>query len=119
MDLLLDIDHDTDATVAGVAGEIDLSNASLLEHRLIGALDAGLPLIVDLSEVAYLDSSALACLHRVSLAAGDRSVPLRVVTGDQGMAKRLLAITGLDEVLRPWTTVAQAIASLSTDSSSP
>jgi anti-anti-sigma factor len=119
MDLDLDIQLDETALaiVAGVKGEIDLSNASLLERRLLDSFDGAVPLIVDLTDVAYLDSSALACLHRVSVAAGDRDVPIRVVTGEGGMAQRLLSITGLDEVLPPYATVQEALASVSSDGS--
>jgi anti-anti-sigma factor len=115
MDLVIDIERERQAVVAGVKGEIDLSNASQLERRLLDAFDGATPMVVDLTEVAYLDSSALACLHRVSVAAGDRAVQLRVVTGEAGMAKRLLSITGLDEVLRPYGTVQEALASVSSD----
>jgi anti-anti-sigma factor len=115
MELSVAVETDARAVVAGVQGEIDLSNASELERRLLETLDGGSPLVVDLTQVAYLDSSALACLHRVSLAAADRDVPMLVVTGDHGMAKRLLAITGLDQVLRPYTTLTEAMAWLSSD----
>jgi len=115
MDLLLDIESGSGAVVVGVKGEIDLSNASLLERRLLDAFDGGKPMVVDLTEVAYLDSSALACLHRVSVAAGDRAVQMRVVAGEGGMAKRLLSITGLEEVLRPCGTLQEALASISSE----
>ncbi len=117
LDLDIQIDRTEQAIVAGVEGEIDLSNASLLERRLLDSLDGAVPLIVDLTKVAYLDSSALACLHRVSVAAGDRDVPIRVVTGNGGMASRLLSITGLDEVLPPYATVEEALASVFSDGS--
>lgn len=115
MDLSIDIESEAGTVVVGVKGEIDLSNASLLERRLLDAFDGSKPMVVDLTEVAYLDSSALACLHRVSVAAGDRAVQLRVVTGEEGMAKRLLSITGLDEVLRPYGTLHEALASISSE----
>ena len=50
-------------------------------------------------------------------AAGDRDVPIRVVTGEGGMAQRLLSITGLDEVLPPYATVEEALTSVSSDGS--
>jgi anti-anti-sigma factor len=98
--------------VATVDGEIDLANADELERQLEGGLDEAAALIVDLLEVQYLDSSALACLHRVSLTADERGLAMRVVTGDRSMAQRLLNITGLDRVLRTCDSVDDAIASL-------
>lgn len=103
------------AAVATVEGEIDLANADDLERRLEDGLDGSAGLVVDLLAVDYLDSSALACLHRVSLAAGDRGLGMRVVTGDRSMAQRLLAITGLDRVLRTSDTVDEALTALGGD----
>jgi anti-anti-sigma factor len=103
------------AAVATVAGEIDLANAEELERRLEVGLDGADALIVDLLAVDYLDSSALACLHRVSLTTADRGLALRVVTGDRSMAQRLLAITGLDRVLRTSGSVDDALATIDAD----
>lgn len=100
------------AAVATVEGEIDLANADELERRLEVGLDGADALVVDLLGVDYLDSSALACLHRVSLTTADRGLALRVVTGDRSMAHRLLAITGLDRVLRTSGSVDEALANL-------
>jgi anti-anti-sigma factor len=111
MSLQVVVDRRGGVTVARVQGEIDLANAGDLEQRLGGCL-GGDGLVVDLLEVGYLDSSALACLHRVSLSASDRGVPLRVVTGDDGLANRLLAITGLDRVLETSPTVERAVDSI-------
>ena len=45
-------------------GEHDMSTAGLLEAAIVSALDAGRPVIVDLSTVSFIDSSIAAVLLR-------------------------------------------------------
>src|SRR5688572_13789403 len=95
VDLEVKVVHEGPASIARVAGEIDLVSAPTFEERLRDAASGTGALIVDLTDVTYLDSSALACLHRVLLGCRERRTELRVVTGAAGVSKRLLAITGL------------------------
>lgn len=112
MNLTVALERRDPAVVVEVAGEIDLSNASSLERQLLGALQDADALVVDLHRVAYLDSSGLACLHRIFLATDDRRVPMRLVTGGNGVSQRLLAMTGLDQVLPTSDSIDEAIRSL-------
>lgn len=112
MDLIVALERRDPAVVVQVAGEIDLSNAPSLERELLGALHDADALVIDLHRVDYLDSSALACLHRIFLASGDRKVPMRVVTGGNGVSRRLLAMTGLDRELQTSDSIDEAMRSL-------
>ena len=115
MTLDVSVERRRGIAVAKVAGEIDLANTDDLEQQLSECLDDATALVVDLTAVEYLDSSALACLHRISRTAGDRGVVLQVVTGEGGMAKRLLAITGLDRVLPTKDSLDDALDELDGD----
>jgi len=114
MDLEVTVVGEGPASIARVTGEIDLMSAPTFQERLLGAAAETDALVVDLTDVSYLDSSALASLHRVLLSCRDRGTELRVVTGTEGVSKRLLGITGLDEVMRASDTVAEALATLTT-----
>ena len=54
--------------VGRLEGEVDLSNAAALEARILAALRGASALVLDLADVTYLDSAALALLSRVQLA---------------------------------------------------
>ncbi|MET7468118.1 STAS domain-containing protein [Micromonospora sp. NPDC005686] len=72
--------------VLAAVGEIDMSNASTFADALAGAVRAdGDPLLVDLTEVEYLDSAGLAALFphadRIALVAGPLLEPLLTISG--------------------------------------
>jgi anti-anti-sigma factor len=45
-----------------VTGELDLSTAGVFDTAVAAALDAGGPLVLDLSRLTFVDSSGLRCL---------------------------------------------------------
>ncbi|WBB76054.1 STAS domain-containing protein [Micromonospora sp. WMMD1128] len=74
------------ARVLIAVGEIDLSNAASFAAALDDALRPdGKPLVVDLTEVEYLDSAGLAVLfphaERIALVAGPLLEPLLTISG--------------------------------------
>jgi anti-anti-sigma factor len=82
-------------------GEIDLSNASALGDDLCDAMHrAGRnpAIIVDLSAVTFIDSSAIAMMIRVHTYA-ERSRRTVTWRNLQAMPRRTLEITGVDKVL--------------------
>ena len=79
--------HHDDCVVLRIEGEIDVLSAPLLRNRLADLCQSDLPVVVDLSRVAFLDSMALSVLvlaHKrlvqqnlsLSLCAPTRSVRL-------------------------------------------
>ena len=58
--------------VGRLEGEVDLSNAAALEARILAALRGASALVLDLADVTYLDSAALARCHAYSPHAGVR-----------------------------------------------
>lgn len=80
-------------------GELDLSVASEFEQEIIRSLDrASEGVSIDLTDVSYLDSSSVRALLRASEAAEDNGKKLQV-TGASGITRRVLELTGVDEVL--------------------
>lgn len=79
-----------------VAGELDLHTAPQLREALTSAIDAGRrQVLVDLSDVAFMDSTALgvlvAGLKRTREAGGDLALVV-----PQGPPRKVLTLTGLD-----------------------
>jgi anti-sigma B factor antagonist len=82
-----------------VHGEIDFTNHAWVEARLQEAVgSARTALILDLAELRYCDSSAIAALLRLSRLAQGRGLLLELV-GVRGRVRQILRHTGLDRHL--------------------
>ena len=80
--------------VVHVVGEIDMSTCSLLDEML-SKLDTALPVLVDLSEVAFMDSHGLRVLIVHNNRRADDHCGLTIVDPSE-QVRRLLEITGLE-----------------------
>jgi anti-sigma B factor antagonist len=95
-----------------VSGEVDIYTAPRLKERLLDLLDGGVTgVVVDLSAVTFIDSTALGVLiggvrrlHEV-----DGRMALVVATRP---VERVLTITGLDRVFTIHRTREAAVAAL-------
>ncbi|MDQ0208567.1 STAS domain-containing protein [Alkalicoccobacillus murimartini] len=82
-----------------LSGEIDTYTAPKLRESLIPLTEqSGVEVIVDLSEVQYIDSTGLGIFVGV-LKASDSNGSSLTLTGMSERIKRLFVITGLDEVI--------------------
>jgi anti-sigma B factor antagonist len=85
-------------TVVDVGGEVDIETAPRMRAALAAAVDAGLPVVVDLGAVTFMDSfgfGVLAAAHRRGEQAG---TPVRLRAVSQRI-RHLLGLLGLDAVL--------------------
>ena len=85
-------------TVVDVGGEVDIETAPRMRAALASAVDAGLPVVVDLGGVTFMDSfgfGVLAAAHQQGARAGT-PVLLRAVSH---RIRHLLDLLGLDTVL--------------------
>ena len=109
MDLRLDGYGRDGWLVLEVEGEIDMATAPKLRERLLAAVNDGAHrVVVDLSEVAFVDSTGLGvligALKRVRLHDGD----LRIVCTQRGVRK-VFDITGLDQVFGLYDALDDAV----------
>jgi len=84
-----------------VSGEVDLHTAPQLRAALslaIDQADASSAVLVDLSRVSFIDSTGLGELVAAHKALQAHDASLHLVAGHDRV-RRLLALTGLDEVL--------------------
>lgn len=98
-----DVDvHDDDPREAlvAVSGEIDLTVRDELQNTLTATIDeAGVTkVVVDLSRVTFMDSTGLHILLTARQRAHSAGVGFRVV-GATGLVHRVLAVTGVLELL--------------------
>jgi len=103
--------------LVSVSGELDLHTGGCLQARIEEADTVGPgTVLVDLSEISFIDSSALEVLVRESKRLEGRGHSLVLVTNDP-RTRRILEVTGLDRVLRAYATLQDALAELTPEPS--
>jgi anti-anti-sigma factor len=84
--------------VVAVRGELDLGTAPELEGPLEEAIGAEEPLLIDLSECEFIDSTGIAMIVRAwqRLTNGDQGSDRIVICSSNEQVRRVLEITGLE-----------------------
>jgi anti-anti-sigma factor len=82
-----------------VVGEVDPCTAPSLERALCRELDLGSDVLLDLSGVSFIDSSGLHALVSAARRAHAVARQLSVSTPLPAQARRVIEITGLQELL--------------------
>lgn len=98
--------------VLAVRGEVDVYSAPALAEGLNNLIEAGTKaVIVDLTEVGFLDSTGLGVLVAARTAAADAGLALPIACDHERVLK-LFKITGLDAVFQIHPSVDAAVESL-------
>jgi anti-sigma B factor antagonist len=109
----LDVQHEADALIAVVEGEIDISNASELEAALSASLaNDALGIVLDLSRTTYIDSAGVHLLFGLGARLTRRRQQLRLVLGDDSPIARVLKLTGVSWTMRKDATVAESLRTM-------
>jgi anti-sigma B factor antagonist len=96
------------AVVVRLSGEIDLDVAEEFRGGLLTAAESGPNVVVDVTEVTFMDSSGLSALIRASRDIQARQGRL-VLAGPRGAVREVLHTTRLDQVLTLVDTVPEAL----------
>jgi anti-anti-sigma factor len=86
--------------IAHLEGEIDLANASDLFSAIRAGRADNQPLIVDLTNVTFLDSTGVAEVVRLA-----RETTVQLVSRPNSRPRRVLQITGVEDMLTIFDTV--------------
>jgi anti-sigma B factor antagonist len=96
--------------VVEARGDADLHSAQTLRLRLIDAVrSTSAPVIVDLSQIEFIDSTGMGALVAARNEAVSRGSALRVACPSERVM-RLFRVTGLDDLLGVRSSLAQAMA---------
>lgn len=96
--------------VVSIAGELDLYTAPTFERELSSALGGGAEaIVVDLTACEFFDSTALGVLLRIRKGLADSPTVLSLVTPDRSSIRRVLEITGCDELFPTHATRVAAL----------
>jgi anti-anti-sigma factor len=91
--------HEGGRVIIALSGEIDLSNADSLETDIDDAAGDARDVVVDLTNVDFIDSRGLRLLKRVSTAAAGRDGSLTVIAPPNSIARSVLDMTRLSDEL--------------------
>jgi anti-anti-sigma factor len=109
----IEVGRDGDVQLVSLRGEHDISTAPDLRGALERAQDAGEAVVVDLTDVEFVDSTVLqALLQGRDPAEEGAEHRLVLVVPEDGVARRLLTLTNLDTLIPTYPTRAEALASL-------
>ncbi|MFF5336145.1 STAS domain-containing protein [Streptomyces sp. NPDC013181] len=98
--------HERGALVLSVTGDLDIDNVGVLGAALEDASREGsAPVVVDLAQVSFADSTTVNVLLQGQTALGPR---LRLAAPSVFMG-RLISVLGLDSALPVFPSVAEAI----------
>ncbi len=97
----VEVRSDERATVLAISGELDLASSSALESELARVFDAenNELVILDLSELEFMDSTGLSILVKAHQRAQEAGRRFGLVKG-RPQVQRLLSLTGVSERMR-------------------
>lgn len=99
MELYIEKTREMDTSILKVSGEIDAYTAPQLKDELLPLIkESDSKVLVDLSDVNYIDSTGLGVFIGALKTANEKGSSYKLV-GLQKRVKRLFSITGLDEVI--------------------
>ncbi len=98
-----------DAVVVVLEGEIDIYSAPRFKEVLLRGIDGGAhSIVVDLSKVTFIDSTALGVLVSGAKRVRPEKGTLDIVCKDENIT-RIFEITGLDRIFGIYPTRAEAL----------
>lgn len=107
---------DEETTLVAVSGELDLATAQRLKWPLVDALDSGTRrLVIDLSRVGFMDSTALGVLIGIRRGLKPDSRMALVCTDPNVL--RIFEIAGLDVAFQIFATREEALSHMSREAS--
>jgi anti-anti-sigma factor len=99
-----------DAVVVAIVGEIDMANAPEVSKAIDGGHGSANRVVVDLSEVTFLDSSALNAFVQSQQELAQRDVAFRIVSPADHAVRNVFEITRLTEPLSVVDSLEEALA---------
>jgi len=99
------------ASVVALSGELDLSTIPLLEKRLLAETHSKRQVIVDLTNVWFIDSSGIGLLIR-AFRSGPDAERLHTVIAEGSQVDRVFRLAGIDRALPLFVDRSQALQAL-------
>jgi anti-anti-sigma factor len=111
----LRVDYYDSVPVVHLAGDVDVVQAGRLRDRLLTLVqnrDAGL--VLDLTEVRYIDSSGVNMMFELAERLAEGQIKFGVVVPDGGLVERVLRIVDISSVASTHRSVRDAVGAVGT-----
>ena|SRR5437868_5555918 len=109
----IEIDQRADVVIARLEGDIDLANTPAISTTILEAVpNDAIGLVVDLSDVRYIDSVGIRMLFTFVRSLHASRQGMAIAVPPESPVRKLLKITHLDEAMAFRATVDEAISSL-------
>lgn len=95
-DGLVRVDDVAGASVVVLAGEVDARVTPDVRSRLPEVVEQGRPVVLDLSEVTFFDSSGVRLVDLLARSCAEHGLRWRVVAPGRSPARRVLELVELD-----------------------
>ena len=96
-------DQEQGVLLAEVAGDVDLRHAEAFQRSLMSLVEKGPKvLVVDLTDVPYMDSSGLASLVKCLLRSGQKGVSMRLC----GLSRRVSSVMEISRLNKAFSIFA-------------
>jgi anti-anti-sigma factor len=105
------VSHRPECVVVTIGGEVDAYSSARLAHTLQAATPAALALVIDMTQLEFIDSGGLAVLIGARNQAQQRGIPM-VLVNPPRLLQRLLASTQTERNFPAYDTLEDAIAAL-------
>lgn len=115
----MEIEQVRGVPIAKLNEDLDAANAATVHRELAAALGPdALTLVVDLSDVRYVDSAGIDVLLRLGDRLDRRRAKLALVVLESSQLRRLFALVGLADAIAVHATVEEALARASSEGQS-
>lgn len=104
----INIEEQDNIIVAKLKGDVDLAHAPGIRKILLKTLEGKKPLVIDLSDVSYIDSSGIACLVEALQSAKKHKLDFSLAH-ISSKAMRVLQLARLDKVFTIYASLEEAI----------
>jgi anti-anti-sigma factor len=95
--LAIQLTHLDGEAVLTLRGEIDLASAPRLRESILQVRERGVPVVLDMALVTFMDSSGISALIEASGVASGAPSPVQI-RSPSDRVRQVLSITGLDKV---------------------
>ncbi|MFC4054842.1 STAS domain-containing protein [Actinomadura syzygii] len=111
MDFDVNLMRDDRCTLVRVKGDIDVVSRARFEQALFEVVESGEPLVVDMREVTFCDSTGLNAIVAANRRAGERGTAVHLVALPPRV-QRVFRITGIDKFIPIYDTLREALGEL-------
>ena len=100
-----------ESLLASVDGELDLSNVPSITRELAGSVpNAALRLVLDLTDVSYLDSAGIGMLYALGRQLRDRQQQFLLVVPSNAPIRRVLDVASVSSIAEIYDDQAGALS---------